>query len=230
MVEKPLLKIAEENLKNNESWPIYGRGGKPQFGNVYKNCTVSMGPVFDPITGTYKVADTSFMEGVDNNLVPTFSNIQIDAAYSRACSTQDGGSKTKQIFAAFQSVRLNPKRGHDCGSTRYIERLLTKKSCSKLYMRYILDEKENKLVKLTKDNFSKYENKVVKVRSPLFCKDKDYCNICAGDYFYELGLMNIGNASTRLSSRLMNLSLKAMHNISVNADYIDPMKYMITIK
>jgi dipeptidyl-peptidase-4 len=29
-------------------------------------------------------------------------------------------AKTKQIFSAFQSVKLNPKRGHDCGSKRYI--------------------------------------------------------------------------------------------------------------
>lgn len=230
MVEQPLMKIAKENLKKDESWPIYARGGKPKFGNVYKNCTVSMGPVFDPITGTYKIADASFMDGIDNNMVPTFANIQIDAAYNRAVATQDGGAKTKQIFAAFQSVKLNPKRGHDCGSTKYIEKKLTKKNFKSIYLRYILDEKTNTLVKLTKENFPQYENKVVKIRTPLFCKDKEYCNICAGDYFYELGLMNIGNAATRLSSTLMNKALKSMHDVSVDADYIDPLKYMHIIK
>ena len=228
MVEQPLMKIAKESLKNNEAWPIYARGGKPKFGNVYKNCTLSMGPVYDPITGSYKIADSSFMEGIDNNLVPTFANIQIEAAYSRAVATQDGGAKTKQIFAAFQSVKLDPKRGSDCGSTRYIPKKITKKNFDKIYLRYFLDD--GKLIKLTKENFPKYEGKTVMMRSPLFCRNNDYCNICAGDYFYELGLENIGNSATRLSSTLMNKALKAMHDISVNADLIDPFGYMEIIK
>ena len=228
MVEEPLKKIAKDSLKNNEAWPIYARGGKPKFGNVYKNCTLSMGPVYDPITGSYKIADSSFMEGIDNNLVPTFANIQIEAAYSRAVATQDGGAKTKQIFAAFQSVKLDPKRGSDCGSTRYIPKKITKKNFNKIYLRYFLDD--GKLVKLTKENFPKYEGKTVMMRSPLFCRNNDYCNICAGDYFYELGLENIGNSATRLSSTLMNKALKAMHDISVNADLIDPFGYMEIIK
>ena len=230
MVEKPLLAIARESLKKDPSWPIYARGGKPQFGNMYKNCTVSMGPVYDPITGSYKIADNSFMEGIDNNMVPTFANIQIDAAYNRAVATQDGGAKTKQIFSAFQSVKLNPKRGHDCGSKRYIVKKITSKNLSKNYLRYILDEKTGKLVKLTKENIKEYEGKYVKMRTPTFCQDPDYCNICAGDYFYELGLENVGNAATRLSSTLMNRALKAMHNVSVDADKIDPMKFMEVIK
>lgn len=230
MVEKPLLKIAKESLKGNQSWPIYARGGKPKFGNMYKNCTVSMGPVYDPITGGYKIADNSFMEGIDNNMVPTFANIQIDAAYNRAVATQDGGAKTKQIFSAFQSVKLNPKRGHDCGSKRYIVKKITSKNLSKNYLRYILDEKSGKLVKLTKENIKDYEGKYVKMRTPTFCLDPDYCNICAGDYFYELGLENIGNAATRLSSTLMNKNLKQMHDVSVDADHIDPIKWMEVIK
>ena len=229
MVERPLMEIAKNSLKNDEAWPIYARGGKPKFGNVYKNCTLSMGPVYDPVTGSYKIADSSFMEGIDNNLVPTFANIQIDAAYNRAVATQDGGAKTKQIFAAFQSVKLNPKRGSDCGTKRYLLKKITKKNFNKIYLRYFKDE-DGKLVKLTKENFSKYEGKTLMMRSPLFCEGKDYCNICAGDYFYELGLENIGNASTRLSSTLMNKALKSMHDISVTADYIDPCKYMEIIK
>ena len=68
------------------------------------------------------------------------------------------------------------------------------------------------------------------MRTPTFCLDPDYCNICAGDYFYELGLENIGNAATRLSSTLMNRALKQMHDVSVDADHIDPIKYMEVIK
>lgn len=230
MVEQPLLKIAKESLKKSDAWPIYARGGKPKFGNVYKNCTVSMGPVYDPITGTYKIAENSFMEGIDNTMVPTFANIQVDAAYNRAVNTQDGGAKTKQIFAAMQTVKLNPHKNSDCGSKRYLLKKITKSEFKSIYLRYIVDPETNKLVKLTKENFSKYEGKTVKMRTPLYCMSENYCNVCAGDYFYELGLKNIGNATTRLSSSLMNKALKSFHDVSVNADYIDPFKYMETIK
>ncbi|MGL4949722.1 MAG: hypothetical protein ACRC5M_05010 [Anaeroplasmataceae bacterium] len=230
MVEKPLLAIAKKSLKKHDAWPIYARGGKPKIDNVYKNCTISMGPVYDPITGTYVVAEDSFMDGINNNMIPTFANIQVDAGYNRAVATQDGGAKTKQIFAAMQSIKLNPKKGFDCGSKRYVTKTITNKNFNSNYLRYIIDPESGKLTKLTKENFSKYNGKTVKMRSPTFCHADEYCNICAGDYFLELGLVNIGNATTRMSSTLMNKALKAMHDVSVDADFIDPFKYMQVVK
>ena len=229
MVEKKLLAIAKEDLKKSDAWPIYARGGKPKFGNVYKNCTISMGPVFDPVTGTYKIASNSFMDGIEKEYIPTFANIQVDAAYNRGVATQDGGAKTKLIFAALQSVTLNPEKLHDCGSRKYVLKTITKKNLSKNLLRFIVDPETKKLVKLTQENFPKFEGKTVKMRSPLYCKDPEYCNICAGDYFYELGLTNIGNSAIRISSTLMNKALKAMHDISVKADYVDPLKYMTIV-
>lgn len=229
MVEKPLLDIAKKDLKNNQSWPIYARGGKPKWGNMYKNCTISMGPVHDPITGKFIIATNSFMEGIENEMVPTFTNIQVDAAFSRACATQDGGAKTKQIFSAMQSIKLNEKRESDCGSKGYVKKIITKKNFHKNYMRYII-EKDGSLVKLTNENFKKYEGKEVKMRSPLFCKSGSYCNKCAGDYFYEIGMPNVGTSVTRLSSTLMNKALKNMHDVSVKAAFVDPFDYMIVTK
>ena len=225
MVEKPLLAIVEQNMNKNPSWPIYERGGKPKFGNMYKNCAVSMGPVYDPVTGTYKIAENSFMEGIDNNMVPTYANIQVDAAYNRAVNTQDGGAKTKQIFAAMQSVKLNPKRGSDCGTKKYIIKEITADNVKQNLLRYIKTD-DGKLVRLTDENKDKFIGKTVKMRSPLFCCGEDYCNICAGDYFYELGVTNIGNCSTRASSTMMQKSLKAMHDISLNAEPIIPWPYI----
>lgn len=226
MVEKPLLEIVKNTMNKNESWPIYERGGKPKFGNMYKNCAVSMGPVYDPVTGTYKIAENSFMEGIDNNMVPTYANIQVDAAYNRAVNTQDGGAKTKQIFAAMQSVKLNPKRGSDCGSRRYILKEITEKNIKENLLRYIRTD-DGKLVKLTDENKDQFIGKTVKMRSPLFCCGEDYCNICAGDYFYELGIVNIGNTTVRASSTILQKSLKAMHDVSVNAVEIEPWKYIM---
>ena len=229
MVEKPLLNIAKENLKNDPSWPLYARGGKPKFGNMYKNCTVSMGPVYDPVNGTYKIAENSYMEGVDNNMVSTFANIQVDAAYNRAVGTQIGGADTKLVFAAMQTVKLNPKKGSDCGSTKYREFILTKKNLKNVLLRYIVDDSTGKLVMLTNENASKYVGKKIKMRSAIFCKDEAFCNICAGDYFYELGVENIGNTIVRMTSKILNLYLKSMHDISVDATEIEPWKYIKSV-
>ncbi|HQL11625.1 MAG TPA: hypothetical protein PK507_01265 [bacterium] len=229
MVEKPLLAIAKEDLKGDPAWPIYGRGGKPKFGNVYKNCTVTMGPVYDPITGEFKVAENSFMEGVNNEDVPTFANIQISAAYARGIATQDGGSKTKQIFSAMQSVVLNKTRGSNCGSTRYIKKLITSKNLKANLSRYIVDEENKKIIKLSYKNASQFVGKVVKMRTNLFCRDEDFCNVCAGDYFYDIGVHNIGNTSTKSSSTMMNKSLKAMHDVSMDVVTINPFDYITKI-
>lgn len=226
MVEKPLLDIAKENLKNNEAWPIYARGGKPQFGNMYKNCSVSVGPVYNPTTGTYSIAENSLMDGVPNESIPLFANIQISAAYSRAVGTQDGGGKTKLLFSGLQSTILG-ERGSNCGSKRYIEKVITESNIRTNVFRYIVDEEEKKIVKLTMDNYKKYLNKKVKMRSPLFCIGENFCNVCAGDYFYRMNIQNVGNTSTRATSTMMNKSLKAMHDVSLNVAKVDIFKYIV---
>lgn len=228
MVETPLLNIAKEDLKNNESWPIYARGGKPAFGNVYKNCTVTMGPVYNPSTGEYTVAENSFMEGIENDMVPVFSNIQISAAYARAVGTQDGGWMTKLVFSGMQSTILDEK-GSNCGTKLFIKKLITEDNISQNIFRYIVDEESKKIIKLTYENYKKYIGKVVKMRSPLFCKSDKICNVCAGDYFYKIGIKNVGNTCTKTTSTMMNKSLKAMHDVSMKIVKIKPFDYIVKL-
>ena len=77
------------------------------------------------------------------------------------------------------------------------------------------------------DNYKKYLNKRGKMRSPLFCIGENFCNVCAGDYFYRMNIQNVGNTSTRATSTMMNKSLKAMHDISLDVAKVDIFKYIV---
>jgi hypothetical protein len=227
-VETPLIKLAKEVLQDDPQWPYYERGGKPEFGNVFKETVIGLGPVFDPVTGKYTIIQESLSEGVPKEKLDVFANILISSSYARAVGTQDGGAKTKLIFSAMQSIKAtqNGKRGTDCHTKRYIVKKITKDNVKANLYNFIIDDSKKQLIRLTYDNAKDYIGKTVKMRSVLFCEDEDYCNMCLGDYFYELGIKNIGNTATKISSKLMNMSLKAMHNAVVTTVKIDPFKYI----
>ena len=226
VVEAPLLALAKEILKDDPDWPYYERGGKPDINVILKESVICMGPVYDPVTGRFEIIESSLSSGVPKEKIDTFANILVASSYSRAVSTQDGGAKTKLIFSAMQSVKLaeDGKRGTDCQCGICVKKTITEYNCKDNIYRYI---KENgKLVRLTHDNIKSYIGKTVAMRSPLFCNSKDYCNICVGDYYYELGVTNIGNTATKISSRLMNMALKQMHDSTVKVTVINPFDYI----
>jgi hypothetical protein len=218
-IEKPLQNYAKEILKTDPSWPMYERGAKPVFGNSFKNMNLDVGPVYDPISGDYVIIDKALTEGMDNDKINNYANIFIHAGYSRAVSTQDGGALTKYLFSAMQSVHIGEKDS-DCGTKRYILKKITKKNFKKNILRYVSLNNE-KWTLLTDENKDKYIDKIVKMRSPQFCEDKYYCNMCVGDFPYEINLKNIGNSTTVATSTLLNKSLKAMHSTEINLTNIN---------
>jgi hypothetical protein len=90
--------------------------------------------------------------------------------------------------------------------------------------RYIRDK--GKLVLLTSDNISNYYDKVVELRTPLYCTNKQYCSKCAGELYYKLGITNVGILSNRIGTSLLNASLKAFHDMSLKVVELDIDKYM----
>jgi hypothetical protein len=182
-----------------------------------------MGPVYDPVTEKFTVIENSLSEGSSPDKIATLSSVLVGASYSRAIATADGGAKTKYIFSAMQSVQLD-KKGSNCNTKRFIYKLLTEENYKSNIYRFIIDDKKKQIVRLDYDNKSEYINKVVKMRSVLYCEGDKYCNICAGDYYYELGITNIGPTVTKISSVLLNKALKNMHDISVKTSSIDIFK------
>jgi hypothetical protein len=228
-IEKPLLELAKEELKNDPSCVWYERGGKPKFTNVYKNNAIGIGAIHDPVTDSFKIEPNSFMEGIPREKLNVFANMLIGAAYSRAVATQDGGAKTKYIYAAMQSVILADK-GTDCKSHKYEKKIITVSNVKANLGRYIVNRDDKTLEQLTFENMNKYIGKEVEMRSVLYCfHEKNYCNICAGEYLYDIGLKNAGNTSSNMSSRMMNMALKQMHSSTLVLVKLEPFKYITKI-
>ena len=85
--------------------------------------------------------------------------------------------------------------------------------------RYILDNKS--LVLVDKDNFDKFVNKTVKLRSPMFCVGDKICSKCAGTMFYKLGIKNIGLTTSKMGTTLVNLGMKNFHDTTVSLEKLD---------
>ena len=88
---------------------------------------------------------------------------------------------------------------------------------------YIVDG--SNLVELTTDNMNKYLNKTVKLRYTSLCEYKNgFCNKCAGNLYYRIGIQNIGITTPQLMSKLKNISMKAFHDSVATFYEMDPMK------
>jgi len=225
LIEKPTLKYAKEILKDDPAFFMYKRGGKPKFDNVYKNIAVGVGPIYDPVSDKFVIHDKSFNEGLPNDMTNTYANILVGASHSRAIATADGGTMVKYIFSAMQTVVFDDRQS-DCKTQLYDERLITEDDYKNenIMYRYIMEN--GKPIMLSPENFKSYIGKKVKMRSPLYCKGARYCNICSGDYLFELGLVNVGNTATKIGSTLMNKALKAMHDISLTTSDINIFNYL----
>lgn len=86
---------------------------------------------------------------------------------------------------------------------------------------YVVDR--GKLVELTSENRNNYLNKEVKIRFSALCQAKDgyFCNKCAGNLFYRLGIKNIGAATPQIPSKIKVLFMKKFHNSVVNFTEMD---------
>lgn len=222
-IEEQLVKQAKDNLKGDPTMDLYDSGAKTKFGNQYKATNVMKGAIRDNATGGYNVATTSYVEGIRKEDYAAFGDTIVFAAYSRAVGTQKGGYETKKMFAAFQTVTLD-EPGSDCRTKKTLTFTMDKSNYRLFLFRYIIEN--GKMVQLTNSNIESYIGKVVHLRSTLYCQSEKLCSKCAGELYYKLGIMNIGLTATRLSSSLLNLSLKNFHDTTINLSRIDVNKYI----
>lgn len=221
-VEKPLLAAAKAELSQKPGFRAYDLGGKPKFGNQFKNMVLGVGPVFDPLSNSFVVSTNSLEEGIPLEEFPYYANTLVKASYDRGVSTQVGGEMTKQLFSALQTVKYKPNS--DCGSTRYRIVRIDSKNYRNYVFNYIMDG--GRLTLLTTKNIKDYFDKDVKMRAAIYCRGKDYCNVCMGDLFRRMNITNAGNATTRVTSTLLNLALKSMHDISIKTVEVNPFAYI----
>ena len=211
-MEKEMVAVAKEIMKNDPSIELYESGARGAFEVAYKNAQIMKGPVYNSSTRKFEIMMNPLAKGITKNDVPTLGNGIVDSAYSKAIAPGECGYLTKKINAGFQSVKLGPK-GSDCHTKGYSVVKITKDNIKFYNYSYIIEG--DKLVRLDPETQSRFMNKEVKLRTNDYCISKDCCNMCAGDRYYMIGITNIGLTASRMSNSILNGRMKMMHDATV---------------
>lgn len=226
-IEKQLLDFVLDYLKDDPALDTYLSGAGGSLGNNFKNMYIMKGAVRnnDPnAKQEFNIVTSSFIDGVSSKDYSTMADSLVGGPYSRAKKTELGGYWEKLVVAALSSVTVD-EVGTDCGTTKYMDVTLTSDIADSFMYSYIV-KANGELEELTSANIDKYINKKIKVRSALFCKNKNgkICHHCAGNFFHRRGNANLGLAVSQIASRIKLTSMKAFHDSTVSTAEIDPMK------
>lgn len=216
-IETALTKMAKDELKNDPGIELYDSGARGSFDNAYKNMNIMKGPVY--AQGKWHIIGHNYTEGLEKEDISMYANAMIAGQYPKSIGTQIAGYLFKRISAGFQAVTAD-KKGSDCKTPNVLTITLTKEMRSDLIDRYIIDG--GKYVLMDENAIDKYIGKEIKLRSPMYCAGgSKKCNICLGNTYYNLGIENVGLASSKLSTTILNLNMKKFHNASANLHDID---------
>lgn len=224
-IEKELLDMSKEELKDLPDMDIYDSGSRGSFGNNYKITAVSRGVV--PCVSHPERVNIS-MASLDEGIPPEeryiYADVLTNASASRSLMTRNGGYEAKKLAAAFQGIVFD-KKGSDCGTRLTVPLLVTEGNKKLLTDRYIMVN--NRTTLLTSNNIDDYVGKTVSLRSPMYCRNPKYCSKCTGELYHKLGIENVGLIANVIGTSMTTLSMKAFHNATVKLkeinyeDYID---------
>jgi len=218
-VEDTLISYAKEELKDSPSVDMYNSGARGGWGNNFKNMYLVKG-VVTKTDGSYKFIKTSHIEGINKDEFVDISDAAIEGPYSRANKTREGGYLEKQFTNALQHIKILGK-GTDCGSTRTVPILLTKKNINDWIYCFVRNP-NGSLTEITTETKDKFIGKTVNLRFSALCKSKNgICEACAGTMFRRVGIINAGLAGMILASDLKNKSMAAMHDSTLKLTEIN---------
>lgn len=224
-IEKELIAYAKELLKDDPAMDSFVSGARSNINNNFKNMFIWKGATRDPNPDAkqqFRIATSNYMEGIKREEYSLYSNSGIEGAYSRGKKTEHGGYLENLTTMAYQDLILD-EPGTDCGTDRYIEDTITPKNVNRyIYNNIIMPN--GKLVELNSQNMERFMGKKVKMRMAYLCPHEKPCNACAGNFYYKLGIKNVGLTLMQVFSIYKNKSMKAFHDSTVQLTEIDTMK------
>lgn len=223
-IEDKLVALAREKKKNDPAMSLFVSGARGKFEDNYKNTTIGLGPLKNPITNEYNFVSSNYMSGIKKEDIPSLANLVVNSGFPKAVGTQVAGYMTKQFYAVYQSIVVD-EAGTDCGTKAYLNIKLTPDIIDLFYDQYIVEG--NKLVLLTDENADKYVNKSVQMRSPMYCISDKICNKCAGERPELIGIKNIGLTAGRVSNTMLQKRMKNWHITKVSMNKVDPNTLLI---
>lgn len=203
-----LKKVDKEYLKDDRST------GKLMIPKVTENSRVKMYISFGIDRGmdenSVYVGD-SLSDGypVDKDKLATIYNSIIFGSFSRGNETVKGGVLAKALLRSGLNCVISPG---DCGTNLYLEVLFTEENCKSYLDRYMVTP--NGIAPI--ENPKELIGKVVKVRSPMFCRleGKRFCSSCVGKAIGDRKF-GIPLLLTDIGGTILNSSMKAMHDTSI---------------
>ena len=221
-IESELMTMVKKNLESDPGYDLY-RSGDGNLNNQYKTINVMRGAVFNDVTKRYDVVQSSLMNGITKYDIPPFANSNVAAAYPSAVGTAEAGYIGKIFMALMQTEHIDPNPKSDCGTHMTIPVTITKKN--KKYFLYRNFDVNGQIVLSTVDNINDFVGKTMKLYSPQCCLHKSICAKCIGQLYYKMGVTNVGLLTSDPTDALLNLKLKAKHDLSVKAGGI-PKEYI----
>lgn len=223
-IESELLAMAKGILKERgeESYGFFD-SGEFSFANNYKKTSIMAGSIENPHTKKLNILKSNYVNGISKEDFNHFANLTVIGGFSRGVETQIAGYSTKKINSAMQTAVLQ-EAGTDCGAKNYLETTINSNMKNMFLYRWVLDG--GKLVMLDNSNISRFVDKPVKLRSPLYCESEQICNKCAGEMFYKIGFKNAGLLTSTLSGSMMNLALKKFHDTTIRFTKVDVNKFI----
>lgn len=224
-IEQELIAYAKELLKDDPAMDSFVSGARSNINNNFKNMFIWKGATRDPNPDAKKqfnIATSNYMDGIKKEEYALYSNSGIEGAYSRGKKTEHGGYLENLATMAYQDIILD-EPGTDCHTNRYIEVTLTPKNVNQYIYNNII-ESNGKLVELNSQNMDKYMGKKIKMRMAFLCPHEKPCAACAGNFYYKLGIKNVGLTLMQVFSIYKNKSMKAFHDSTVQLTEINTMK------
>jgi hypothetical protein len=217
-IEQKLIAEADKLTDGTPGKFLFDSGARGSFSNDFKNMAISIGPVENPIDGSYDFMTSNYMEGIKKEDIPAAANSIVNAEYPKAVGTSVGGYFAKQFYSVFQSMSID-EDGTDCGTKKGLNVVLTKGNISDYTDQYIMDG--TTLIPIDENLPSQYMDHTVMVRSPLYCISDKLCSKCAGRRFYKVGITDIGLTTPAMTGSIQNAQLKRRHSMEVKLDYIN---------
>mgnify|MGYP001623920826 FL=1 len=194
---------------------MFNSGGGGDFSNHYKNSFLMKGIVRnpDPLKG-YDIITSNYIDGVSEEEYAALANTLAEGPFNRSKKTEVGGYYEKLLLYATQHLSLL-EPGSDCGTKRCIEMEVTEDNIDDLMYNYFIQG--DKVVEITSENRDSLIGKTIKLRYSSMCEAKDghFCNICAGNLWYRLGISKTGILTPILASKLKNKLMSSFHNSQV---------------
>lgn len=214
-ISKELMDYSKDLLKDDPSMDMFNSGAGGDFGNHFKNMFIMKGVVRDPDpTKGYNIITSNYIDGVSVDEYAALANTLAEGPFNRSKKTEVGGYWEKLFVYSLQHLKLLPP-GSDCGTKRYIEVNVTSGNIDDLMYNYVIEG--DRLVEITSENRDKYIGKRIKMRFSSMCEAKDgcFCNKCAGNLWYRLGITNVGVITPIIPSKLKNKLMSSFHNSQV---------------